>query len=368
MSKIPLYTQTTHDWHCNKNQPNKPYAVDLNVGTNEYIFGRVTPDNKFIVTTGLVKDPKPYGIKMVGGKKKNKKGGNVSDSFKTDLSVYNENNYRNNELIYNALSKINQLQGLNSPCKNSMIDAQNNISGGAKKKSVKKPKTKKSSIKKKSSKKIGGNDQGKINCEEILSEYKEYNNSKKYNDRVKSFISGLIYLANMFENSEKNLNDRFSFSENKMYKTFLKNNNQVDYESILNFIKDMSHGSCGMFSKNADCEKDKLCAYKKLYNAVQNYNSKASNSDKNRLIAYLGQKTSSHSEKHKSFGGKKTTTKKPTTKKTTIKKPLKKTITKKPTTKKTTTKKPLKKTITKKPLKKTTTKKPTKKPKKIVKK
>ena len=70
MSKIPLYTQTTHDWHCNKNQPNKPYAVDLNVGTNEYIFGRVTPDNKFIVTTGLVKDPKPYGIKMVGGKKK----------------------------------------------------------------------------------------------------------------------------------------------------------------------------------------------------------------------------------------------------------------------------------------------------------
>ena len=137
MSKIPLYTQTTQDWHCHKNQPNKPYAVDLNVGTNEYVFGRVTPNNKFIVTTGLVKDPNPHGIKMVGGKKnksKNKKGGNVMDSFKTDSLVYNENNYRNNELIYNAISKINKLNGLNSPCKNSMIDAQNNISGGSKRK------------------------------------------------------------------------------------------------------------------------------------------------------------------------------------------------------------------------------------------
>lgn len=156
MSKIPLYTQTTHDWHCNKNQPNKPYAVDLNVGTNEYIFGRVTPDNKFIVTTGLVKDPKPYGIKMVGGKKK-KNGGGVSGFSKTDLSVYNENNYRNNELIYNALNKINKLNGLNSPCKNSMIDAQNNISGGAKKKNVKKtvkkPSTKKPVTKKPATKK-----------------------------------------------------------------------------------------------------------------------------------------------------------------------------------------------------------------------
>ena len=49
MSDIPLYTQTSYDWHCQKNQPNKPYAVDLNVGTNEYIFGRTTPNNKFIV-------------------------------------------------------------------------------------------------------------------------------------------------------------------------------------------------------------------------------------------------------------------------------------------------------------------------------
>ena len=164
MSKIPLYTQTSHDWHCNKNQPNKPYAVDLNVGTNEYIFGRVTPNNQFIVSTGLINDPKPYGIQMVGGKKKSKpksnpksksktktkKGGNgkITDSFEpTSLSVYNENNYKNNELIYNALDKINKLNGLNSPCKNSMIDAQNNIVGGAKKKITKKRKPKKKSMK-----------------------------------------------------------------------------------------------------------------------------------------------------------------------------------------------------------------------------
>ena len=128
MSRIPLYTQTSYDWHCNKNQNPKPYAVDLNVGTNEYIFGRVTPDNKFIVSTGLINDPKPYGIQMVGGKKsksksKSKKGGN---------NLYELSNYKNNELIYNALDKINQLNGLGANTKNSMINAQNNIVGGKK--------------------------------------------------------------------------------------------------------------------------------------------------------------------------------------------------------------------------------------------
>ena len=141
MSNIPLYTQTTPDWHCSKNQHPKPNAVDLNVGTNEYIFGRVTPDNKFVVTTGLVKDPN--GIKMVGGKKKpaksksktktkskSKKGGNVYSSGKTSLASYNKENYTHNELIYNALDKINQLNGLGADRKNSMINASNNIVGG----------------------------------------------------------------------------------------------------------------------------------------------------------------------------------------------------------------------------------------------
>ena len=62
---IPLYTDTSLDWHNQNAVPN--YAVDLNVGVNEYTFGRTTPDNKFIVSTGLVS--KPYGIEMTGGKK-----------------------------------------------------------------------------------------------------------------------------------------------------------------------------------------------------------------------------------------------------------------------------------------------------------
>lgn len=139
MSKIPLYTQTTYDWHCHKKQMPKPYAVDLNVGTNEYVFGRVTPDNKFIVTTGLVKDAKPHGIKMVGGKRKSKKGGNVYISGKTSNPIYNNNNNENNELIFNALDKINQLSGLDGNRKNSMINASNNIVGG-KRKNIKKMK------------------------------------------------------------------------------------------------------------------------------------------------------------------------------------------------------------------------------------
>ena len=146
MSNIPLYVQSSHDWHCNKNQNPKPFAVDLNAGTNEYIFGRVTPNNKFIVSTGLVKTPSKYGIEMVGGKKskskKQSKGGNVSSE-----AIYNEVNYKNNKPIYNALDKINKLNGLNSFLENSMINAQNNIVGG-KKILKKKPVTKKPVTKK----------------------------------------------------------------------------------------------------------------------------------------------------------------------------------------------------------------------------
>jgi hypothetical protein len=68
--QIPLYSETSPDWH-NKGQK-LPYAVDLNAGINEYIFGRTTPNNKFVVSTGLVN--KPYGIEMTGaGKTKQKK-------------------------------------------------------------------------------------------------------------------------------------------------------------------------------------------------------------------------------------------------------------------------------------------------------
>ena len=61
---IPLYSQTSNDWG-NKGESN--YAVNLDVGINEYIFGRTTPNNDFIVSTGLVNDS--LGIKMVGNGK-----------------------------------------------------------------------------------------------------------------------------------------------------------------------------------------------------------------------------------------------------------------------------------------------------------
>ena len=55
-SKIPLYTQTSYDWSGKCDNAPKPYAVNLNVGMNEYYFGRTTPNNKFIVASGLVQD------------------------------------------------------------------------------------------------------------------------------------------------------------------------------------------------------------------------------------------------------------------------------------------------------------------------
>jgi hypothetical protein len=66
---IPLYSNTSPDWHMESQKPS--YAVDLNVGINEYVFGRTTPNNKFVVSTGLVN--KPLGIEITGaGKTKTK--------------------------------------------------------------------------------------------------------------------------------------------------------------------------------------------------------------------------------------------------------------------------------------------------------
>jgi hypothetical protein len=68
--RIPLYAQTSYDWYNKFQENNKPYAVSSSVGINEYTFGRTTPDNKFIVASGLVMNKKPFGIEMVGGSKK----------------------------------------------------------------------------------------------------------------------------------------------------------------------------------------------------------------------------------------------------------------------------------------------------------
>lgn len=50
---IPLPTLTSLDWH-NKGQQPIPYTADTSVGINEYQFGRTTPTNNFIVSSGLV--------------------------------------------------------------------------------------------------------------------------------------------------------------------------------------------------------------------------------------------------------------------------------------------------------------------------
>lgn len=66
-SPIHTFVDYSQDWH-NANAKNIPYAVDSSAGINEYIFGRTTPDNQFIVATGLVQNKD--GIEMTGGKKR----------------------------------------------------------------------------------------------------------------------------------------------------------------------------------------------------------------------------------------------------------------------------------------------------------
>ena len=70
-TSIRLYDDYSKDWHYPGTPESQiPYAIDSSAGINEYQFGRTTPDNKFIVSTGLVKNN--VGIEMTGGKKKKK--------------------------------------------------------------------------------------------------------------------------------------------------------------------------------------------------------------------------------------------------------------------------------------------------------
>ena len=70
-TSIRLYDDYSKDWHYPGTPESQiPYAIDSSAGINEYQFGRTTPDNKFIVATGLVKNN--VGIEMTGGKKKKK--------------------------------------------------------------------------------------------------------------------------------------------------------------------------------------------------------------------------------------------------------------------------------------------------------
>jgi gas vesicle protein len=71
-TSIRLYNDYSQDWHYPDTPMQEiPYAIDSSAGINEYQFGRLTPNNKFIVATGLVKNK--VGIEMTGGSNKKKK-------------------------------------------------------------------------------------------------------------------------------------------------------------------------------------------------------------------------------------------------------------------------------------------------------
>jgi len=108
---MELYTQTSGDWNNSGNY--KSYAVDLDVGINEYVFGRTTPGNEFVVATGLTNGQQ--GIKMIGGKKNKEykvvnknvyiyeKKGNKYIKTK-NKAIYN--NIYNGKMIYDKLTNI----------------------------------------------------------------------------------------------------------------------------------------------------------------------------------------------------------------------------------------------------------------------
>ena len=72
--KIPVNTQTSSSWNTydDIDNGNRNIAVDINAGVNEYIFGRTTPDNHFMLASNLdMKNAKSMeNIPMVGGKSK----------------------------------------------------------------------------------------------------------------------------------------------------------------------------------------------------------------------------------------------------------------------------------------------------------
>ena len=65
---IKTMVDATPGWY-EPGTPNnqKPITVDLNALINDHVFGRTTPDNKFVVASDIVKTPS--GIQMIGGAK-----------------------------------------------------------------------------------------------------------------------------------------------------------------------------------------------------------------------------------------------------------------------------------------------------------
>jgi hypothetical protein len=120
INPIPVYSQTSPGWNSIKGEEAgyQPFAVDMDVGYNEYIFGRTTPNNDFVVTTGLVKDP--MGFQMTGAGKSNK----INDLLKLSSIIQKDNKMSDKQ----KLKKINDLHthifqefSLNKLKKNEMV-------------------------------------------------------------------------------------------------------------------------------------------------------------------------------------------------------------------------------------------------------
>ena len=110
---IDLYTETSPSWGNNN------FAVDLNAGINEYVFGRTTPDNNFTVETNLIDINNKF--KMIGGSKENKDNyhkGSISilgKKYKYKLfNIYELIDLmRKNKQFINSIEKLIRLNGQN---------------------------------------------------------------------------------------------------------------------------------------------------------------------------------------------------------------------------------------------------------------
>ena len=145
--RIATYAQYSPDWYDIGER--RPFAVDATVGINEYQFGRTTPDNKFVVASGLVGND--TGLLMTGGKKTVKNRKTTPKKVTTPLkkkSIVSKKPAKNSD--ENFLKSFRKLFGMNSN-KNSVpkktTTKKSTVKKTAKKSTVKKT-AKKSTVKK----------------------------------------------------------------------------------------------------------------------------------------------------------------------------------------------------------------------------
>ncbi len=155
--RIATYAYYTPDWYDVGEK--RPFAVDATVGINEYQFGRTTPDNKFVVASGLVGND--TGLLMTGGKKtvkrrtkkltKTKKTVKKSVNNSTPKKTPSKKTTSNSQKDENFLKSVRKLFGMNTTNKKSPTKKSTTKKPVAKKPSTKKTtKPKRKTVKKRS--------------------------------------------------------------------------------------------------------------------------------------------------------------------------------------------------------------------------